>query len=112
MIVATTEGINLYAGMLDYPVEDAQIADEAVLHAQVQRGRLHDAVQTARRAAPGLSLGGSEVEDSSHSNTGHWSTGALGTRGARLCSVNAQSQTTGARQTRFSSDHHGICKVT
>lgn len=50
VIVATTEGINLYAGMLDYPVEDAQIADEAVLHAQVQRGRIHDAVQTARRA--------------------------------------------------------------
>lgn len=50
VVVATTEGINLYAGMLDYPVEDAQIADEAVLHAQVQRGRIHDAVQTARRA--------------------------------------------------------------
>lgn len=50
VIVATVEAINLYAGMLDYPVEDAQIADEAVLQAQVQRGRIHDAVQTARRA--------------------------------------------------------------
>jgi hypothetical protein len=50
VIVATVEGINLYAGMLDYPVEDAQVAEEAVLHAQVQRGRIHDAVQTARRA--------------------------------------------------------------
>jgi len=50
VVVATVEGINLYAGMLDYPVEDAQIAEEAVLQAQVQRGRIADAVQTARRA--------------------------------------------------------------
>ena len=46
----TTEGINLYAGMLEYPVEDAQIAEEAVLHSQIRRGRIADAVQTARRA--------------------------------------------------------------
>lgn len=50
VIVATTEGINLYAGMLEYPVEDAQTADEAVLRSQVRRGRIDDAVQTARRA--------------------------------------------------------------
>ena len=50
VVVATTEGINLYAGMLEYPVEDAQTADEAVLRSQVRRGRIDDAVQTARRA--------------------------------------------------------------
>ncbi len=50
VLVASVEGINLYAGMLDYPVEDAQIAEEAVLHAQVQRGRIADAVRTAQRA--------------------------------------------------------------
>lgn len=50
VVVATVEAINLYAGMLDYPVEDAQIAEEAVLHAQVQRGRIADAVRTAQRA--------------------------------------------------------------
>ncbi len=47
---ASTEAINLYAGMLDYPVEDAQIAEEAVLRAQVSRGRIADAVETAKRA--------------------------------------------------------------
>jgi hypothetical protein len=50
VIIATTEGINLYAGMLEYPVEDAQIAEEAVLQAQVMRGRIADAVRTAQRA--------------------------------------------------------------
>jgi hypothetical protein len=47
---ATTEAINLYAGMLEYPVEDAQIAEEAVLRSQVKRGRIADAVRTAQRA--------------------------------------------------------------
>jgi hypothetical protein len=50
LIVATTEGINLYAGMLDYPVEDAQSAEEAVLRSQIRRGKIHDAVETAKRA--------------------------------------------------------------
>lgn len=50
LLRATTEGINLYAGMLDYDVEDAQTAEEAVLRAQVERGRLSQAVDTARRA--------------------------------------------------------------
>ncbi len=50
VLKATTEAINLYAGMLEYPVEDAQIAEEAVLRSQVSRGRIADAVQTARRA--------------------------------------------------------------
>lgn len=50
VVFATTEAINLYAGMLDYPVEDAQIAEEAVLQSQVARGRIADAVQTSRRA--------------------------------------------------------------
>ena len=36
--------------MLEYPVEDAQIAEEAVLRAQVARGRIADAVRTAQRA--------------------------------------------------------------
>jgi len=50
LIYATTEAINLYAGMLEYPVEDAQIAEEAVLQAQVRRGRIAEAVRTAQRA--------------------------------------------------------------
>ncbi len=50
VLKATTEAINLYAGMLEYPVEDAQIAEEAVLRSQVNRGRIADAVQTAKRA--------------------------------------------------------------
>lgn len=50
VLKATTDAINLYAGMLEYPVEDAQIAEEAVLRSQVSRGRIADAVQTARRA--------------------------------------------------------------
>jgi hypothetical protein len=46
----TNEGIHLYAGMLGYNIEDAQIASEVVLHYQISRGRLNDAVQTAREA--------------------------------------------------------------
>jgi hypothetical protein len=47
---ATTEAINIYAGMLEYPVEDAQIAEESVLKAQLSRGQIADAVRTAQRA--------------------------------------------------------------
>jgi len=47
---ATTEGINVYTGMLEYDVQDAQVAEEAVLHAQVKRGRIRDAVRTAQNA--------------------------------------------------------------
>lgn len=47
---ATTEGINLYTGMLDFAVQDAQVAEEAVLRAQIRRGRVDDAVKTARNA--------------------------------------------------------------
>lgn len=50
LLRATDEGVNIYAGMLEYPVEDAQIAEEAVLQSQVRRGRIADAVRTARRA--------------------------------------------------------------
>ncbi|MCB9661375.1 MAG: hypothetical protein H6726_27250 [Sandaracinaceae bacterium] len=50
VLQATTEGINVYTGMLEYDVRDAQVAEEAVLHAQVRRGRIRDAVQTARNA--------------------------------------------------------------
>lgn len=46
---ATTEAINIYAGMLEYPVEDAQIAEEAVLRSQIHRGLIADAVRTATR---------------------------------------------------------------
>lgn len=47
---ATTEAINLYAGMLDVDVEDAQTAAEAVLKAQIERGAIGQAVATARQA--------------------------------------------------------------
>ncbi|HEY8378864.1 MAG TPA: hypothetical protein VIK91_20370, partial [Nannocystis sp.] len=49
VLEATTEAINIYAGMLEYPVEDAQIAEEAVLHSQIHRGLIADAVRTAKR---------------------------------------------------------------
>lgn len=47
---ATTEGINVYTGMLEVDVQDAQVAEEAVLHAQVRRGRVRDTVRTAQNA--------------------------------------------------------------
>lgn len=50
IIEPTTQAINLYAGMLEYEVEDAQAAEEAVLRSQVRRGRIEDAVRTAKRA--------------------------------------------------------------
>lgn len=50
IVEPTTQAINLYAGMLEYEVEDAQAAEEAVLRSQVRRGRLEDAVRTAKRA--------------------------------------------------------------
>lgn len=46
----TVEGIHLYTGMLGYNIEDAQVANEVVLQYQISRGRLNDAVQTAREA--------------------------------------------------------------
>ncbi len=50
VLKATTEAINLYAGMLDVDVEDAQTAAEAVLRAQLERGAIGAAVATARQA--------------------------------------------------------------
>ena len=50
VLKATTEAINLYAGMLDIDVEDAQTAAEAVLKAQLARGAIGAAVATARQA--------------------------------------------------------------
>ena len=50
VLKATTEAINLYAGMLDVDVEDAQTAAEAVLKAQIERGAIGAAVATARQA--------------------------------------------------------------
>jgi hypothetical protein len=46
----TVEGIHLYTGMLGFNIEDAQVANEIVLQYQISRGRLSDAVQTAREA--------------------------------------------------------------
>ena len=46
----STEGINLYTGMLEFDVQDAQVAEEAVLQAQIKRGRIEDAVRTANNA--------------------------------------------------------------
>lgn len=50
VLKATTEAINLYAGMLEIDVEDAQTAAEAVLAAQLARGAIGAAVATARQA--------------------------------------------------------------
>jgi hypothetical protein len=50
VLKATNEAINLYAGMLDVDVEDAQTAAEAVLQAQIARGAIGSAVATARQA--------------------------------------------------------------
>jgi len=47
---ASSEAINLYTEMLGYNLEDASEADLAVLKYQSQRGRLDDAIQTARQA--------------------------------------------------------------
>lgn len=50
VLKATTEAINLYAGMLEVDVEDAQTAAEAVLAAQLARGAIGAAVATSRQA--------------------------------------------------------------
>jgi hypothetical protein len=47
---ASSEAINLYTEMLGYNLEDAAEADLAVLKYQSQRGRLDDAIHTARQA--------------------------------------------------------------
>ena len=47
---ASSEAINLYTDMLGYNLEDAAEADLAVLKYQSQRGRLDDAIQTARQS--------------------------------------------------------------
>lgn len=47
---ASSEAINLYTEMLGYNLEDAAEADLAVLKYQSDRGRLEDAIQTARQA--------------------------------------------------------------
>ena len=50
VIRATTEGINLYLGMLEFDVASAQAATEAVLHEQIRRGHIDKAVATAQQA--------------------------------------------------------------
>jgi hypothetical protein len=47
---ATDEAVNLFVGALDRDIADAQAAAEAVLASQVRRGRLDQAVHTARAA--------------------------------------------------------------
>jgi hypothetical protein len=47
---ASREAINLYTSMLGLDLEDAAIADAAVLSYQAERGRLDDAIQTAHHA--------------------------------------------------------------
>lgn len=47
---ASKEAINLYTSMLGLDLEDATIADAAVLRYQAERGRLDDAIQTAHQA--------------------------------------------------------------
>ncbi len=47
---ATIEGINIYTGSLAHDIEDAQAAEEAVLRYQIGRGRIADAVVSARKA--------------------------------------------------------------
>jgi hypothetical protein len=47
---ATDEAVNLFVGALDRDIADAQAAAEAVLASQLRRGRLDQAVHTARAA--------------------------------------------------------------
>lgn len=47
---ASHEAINLYTQMLGFNLEDAAIADAAVLRYQAERGRLDDAIHTAHQA--------------------------------------------------------------
>ncbi len=47
---ASHEAINLYTSMLGLNLEDASIADAAVLRYQAERGRLDDAIHTAHQA--------------------------------------------------------------
>ncbi len=46
----TNEAINLYLNALDQDIEDAQVAAEAVVQSQLARGKLAEAVQSARQA--------------------------------------------------------------
>lgn len=47
---ATDEAVNLFVGALDRDVEDAQAAAEAVLQSQLRRGRIDQAILTAKEA--------------------------------------------------------------
>jgi hypothetical protein len=47
---ATDEAVNLFVGALDRDIQDAQAAAEAILASQLRRGRLDQAVHTARGA--------------------------------------------------------------
>jgi hypothetical protein len=50
VVRAEADGINLFLRSLDVDLEDAQAATEAVMRAQLARGRLDLALQTAREA--------------------------------------------------------------
>ena len=47
---ATDEAVNLFVGALDRDIQDAQAAAEAILASQLRRGRIDQAVHTARAA--------------------------------------------------------------
>jgi hypothetical protein len=46
----STEAVNLYLNALELDIEDAQAAAEAVVASQIARGRIAEAVQSARQA--------------------------------------------------------------
>lgn len=50
VVRATPEAINVYAGMLEHDIEDEQAAEEAVLRNQIRRGKIAQAVATAKQA--------------------------------------------------------------
>jgi hypothetical protein len=50
VFVLTSEAINLYLRAFDLDIEDAQIANEAVVQSQIERGKFNEAIQSAQNA--------------------------------------------------------------
>lgn len=50
VLVLTPEAINLYLRAFDLDLEDAQIASEAVVQSQIERGKFSEAIQSAQNA--------------------------------------------------------------
>ena len=50
VLVLTPEAINLYLRAFDLDIEDAQIANEAVVQSQIERGKFNEAIQSAQNA--------------------------------------------------------------